>query len=292
MNKRYLLIIVALTLTVLVIQLDLLKRQATKSQTTIESRSLSLNTDDIEADDRSLLEVTTEIETKGGFELIYDQNPDLNAQIILSKYHMCYLLLKYEIGTDDFNKHHFYYNKSPVQLQFIENSYHHCLELNLQQPKLRLKEGEKINLNDFGRSSFVSAMIDQEVNLAENEALAKSFFERLTESSPQVFLTSGVNYLLEGYHMEQSWSHLMAILKTQDIEYVAALTSVAQDHYNCQVSGDCGLNSFFMFNACLTHEEACLMSDYIEYHEHYLSPGERKDLQLALGYIESLFIRP
>ncbi len=218
-------------------------------------------------------------------EVVYDEDPVVNASMLLKENILCIRHLSDSKNYVEYLQR-FKARLDKSQQRFYENFTQYCEKLNQQHPEYHLTDKTQLNQqkNNAQATSLWGRIIKGEQRVSE---LTDSEISRLIRSGDINILTQAPQYLHEFYQKVVHWD-LESILQNHQYDYVDYIQNYAHQLYLCQQGADCSPYSSTMVMLCYLNSKGCGL-DYNTYIQQVLTQGQQADVQLALEYLKSQY---
>jgi hypothetical protein len=218
-------------------------------------------------------------------EVIYDDDPVVNASMLLKENILCIRHLSDSKNYVEYLQR-FKARLDKNQQEFYESFTQYCQKLNQQHPEYHLTDKTKLNQqkNNAKATSLWGRIIKGEQQVDD---LIDSEIKDLLSSGDVNILTQAPQYLREFYQKVIHWD-LESVLQNHQYDYVEYIQNYAHQLYLCQQGAECSQYSSTMVMLCYLNSKGCGL-DYNNYILQVLTQGQQADVKLALEYLRSQY---
>ena len=222
------------------------------------------------------------------YQAILDEDPVVDASLLLRQNRMCYnyLAKNYtESKRKEFFKR-FERNLDEKQKKYHQSYLSYCKKLDKQHPEYHLTEQQTIQeqLNQSNATGLWGKILSNEVTV---DSLSEYEISDLLKQNNLSILSLAPKKLETYYNKVIHWD-MEAVLQNHQYDYVKLVTSYAHQLYLCQIGDDCSAQSSIMSMRCYLSSQSCGLN-YPEYISQVLTAGQQADIQIALQYLQSKY---
>ncbi|VAW45925.1 hypothetical protein MNBD_GAMMA03-250 [hydrothermal vent metagenome] len=222
------------------------------------------------------------------YPAIYDSDPVVDANLIITRHSMCYNYLSDEYGNVKTAKELGRFERllDKKQLQYHKKYYQYCQQLNQQHPEYKLTNLSAMQkqLSSAEPSSLWGKIIKGEVKA---ESLNAYEINDLLKQNSLAILSQAPKHLRHYYNQVIHWD-LEDILQNHQYDYVKQIQQYAHQLYLCNLGADCSPNSSVLAMLCYLSSHSCGLN-YEQYISQVLTPGQQADIQLTMGYLRNKY---
>lgn len=216
---------------------------------------------------------------------VFDDDPVVDIQLIISNNQFCYRHLSNRAQTKDYLEQ-IKMRVSEKQFKYYQNYTTYCEKLKEQHPEFKLTNKQLLieqNKNNKATSRW-GKIINGEIDA---DTLSNFEVQLLLKQNDVNILSLAPKYLETYYQKVIHWD-LEDILQNHQYDYVTYIRHYSHQLYICNIGADCGPNSSIMAQICYRNSMSCGRS-FQEYSNTVLTKGQQADILLALDYLRSQY---
>ena len=234
----------------------------------------------------SILEISSDnTDDKPTIPAVYDDDPVVDIQLIISNNRFCYRHLSNSTQTKDYLEQ-IEMRVSEKQFDYYQNYTNYCENLKKEHPEYHLTNKQLLIEQNKGNiaTSQWGKIINGEIDV---DTLSNFEIQSLLKQNDINILSLAPKYLEKYYHKVIHWD-LEEVLQNHQYDYVAYIRHHSHQLYMCNIGADCNPNSSTMASICYRNSLSCGLS-FQEYINTILTQGQQADIKQALGYLKGQY---
>ena len=279
-----LVIILAVVIIIITITITVSNKNNTKfvdpaKSSVVQSKDKQVNINPID----SMLEISSNnTDDKTAIPAVYDDDPVVDIQLIISNYRFCYRHLSNITQTKDYLEQ-IKMRVSEKQFDYYQNYTDYCESLKKEHPEYQLTNKQLlIEQNKENKAtSQCGKIINDEIDV---DTLSDFEIQSLLKQNDINILSLAPKYLDTYYQKIIHWD-LEEVLQNHQYDYVTYIRHHSHQLYICNIGADCNPNSSIMARICYRNSLSCGLS-FQEYINTILTHGQQADIKLALEYLQ------
>ncbi len=216
---------------------------------------------------------------------VFDDDPVVDIQLIISNNRFCYRLLSNIAQTKDYLEQ-IKMRVNNKQFTYFQNYTQYCEKLKLEHPEFQLTNKQRLleQNKDKKATSLWGRIISGELDV---DTLNNLEIQSLLKQNDANILSLAPKYLEKYYEKVIHWG-LEDALQNHQYDYVTYIRYHAHHVYMCNIGADCGKNSSIMARICYQNSLSCGLT-FQEYIKTVLTQGQQADIQLAMSYLRNIY---
>jgi len=216
----------------------------------------------------------------------FDDDPIVNIAIYSAKYGACYGITAMEKYQQNNPSNRYMVKWTPIQKQYIEQTKKTCSSIKEQFPEFETyidTDPPHQRLNQA--QSILAEYLDiNKFDFTDDEA--KDYLATVGQNYPDLIPNSLMR--TRAFNKSIVIPNLKDLIQSENDQYIYRIESLAINLFACQQGANCNNTSQIMNSYCLIEENFCVDNFLILFNTR-LSPGVKADVQLALGYIKTIY---